>query len=210
MRPHTFDVVSANTSRYPIDLVWENAQDLEHVPYLHRATNSAFWMLYAEPDPTGRHPYQSMVFMVRQDAWLPSCHILGVRRIAGEREIWQMERNPLLRVETRLRSTLERNRDNPEYTDLVDYVRVTVPSALRPLETLLAAALRRHTRIQCDQDESFRARRLELRERGIDLPLSLFNGPAWDESTADTAPLAQLLSPDLTSGSVFRTSIRRK
>ena len=143
-------------------------------------------MLYAEPDPTGRHPYQSMVFMVRRKmlGFLPVTSF-GVRRIAGEREIWQMERNPLLRVETRLRSTLERNRDNREYTDLVDYVRVTVPSALRPFETLLAAALRRHTRIQCDQDESFRARRLELRERGIDLPFSLFNGPAWDEIFAD-------------------------
>jgi hypothetical protein len=109
----------------------------------------------------------------------------GIRRLAGEREIWQLERNPLLRVETRLRSTLERNRDNAEHTDLVDYVRVTVPAALRPLEARLAAALRRHTRIQCEQDESFRARRAELRERGIDLPLSLFNRAAWDEVFAD-------------------------
>lgn len=186
MRSHTFDVVIRNTSRYPIDLVWENAQDLEHVPYLHRATNSAFWMLYAEPDPSGRHPYQSMVFMVRRKilGFLPVTSF-GVRRIAGECEIWQMERNSLLRVETRLRSTLERNRDNPEHTDLVDYVRVTVPFVLQPFETRLAAALRRHTRIQCDQDETFRARRLELRERGIDLPLSLFNRPAWDSVFSD-------------------------
>jgi hypothetical protein len=112
----------------------------------------------------------------------------GIRRIAGEREIWQMERNPLLRVQTRLRSTLERNGANPEHTDLVDYVRVTVPAAARPLEARLVAALRRHTRIQCEQDESFRARRVELRERGIDLPLSLFNRPAWEEVFADLQP----------------------
>lgn len=186
LRYHSFDVTLRNHSRYPIDIVWENAQDLEHVPYLHRATNSAFWMLYAEPDPTGRHPYQSMVFMVRRKmlGFLPVTSF-GIRRIAGEREIWQMERNPLLRVETRLRSTLERNRDNPSHTDLVDYVRVSVPAPLARLETKLGDALRRHTRIQCEQDESFRARRLELRERGIDLPLSLFNKPAWDEVFAD-------------------------
>ncbi len=186
MRYHEFDVILRNRSHYPIDIVWENAQDLEHVPYLHRATNSAFWMLCVEPDPTGHHPYQTMVFMVRRKmlGFLPVTSF-GIRRIAGEREIWQLERNPLLRVETRLRSTLERNRDNPEHTDLVDYVRVTVPAALRPLEARLAAALRRHTRIQCEQDESFRARRAELRERGIDLPLSLFNRPAWDEVFAD-------------------------
>jgi hypothetical protein len=182
VRSHTFDVILRNVSRYPIDIVWENAQDLEHVPYLHRATNSAFWMLYADPDPSGRHPYQTMVFMVRRKllGFIPVTSF-GIRRIAGEREIWQMERNPLLRVETRLRSTLERNRDNPHRTDLVDYVRVTVPAALRPFEARLAAALRRHTRIQCEQDESFRARRVELRERGIVLPLTLFNQPAWDE-----------------------------
>jgi hypothetical protein len=42
VRHHTFDVILRNRSHYPIDIVWENAQDLEHVPYLHRATNSAF------------------------------------------------------------------------------------------------------------------------------------------------------------------------
>jgi hypothetical protein len=112
----------------------------------------------------------------------------GIRRIAGSREIWQLERNPLLRVETRLRSTLERNAANPEHTDLVDYVRVTVPAAARRLEGQLVAALRRHTRIQCEQDESFRARRGELRARGIELPLSLFNRPVWDEVFADLRP----------------------
>jgi hypothetical protein len=189
VRYHTFDVTLRNTSRYPIDIVWENAQDLEHVPYLHRDTNSAFWMLYAEPDPTGRHPYQIMVFMVRRKmlGFLPVTSF-GIRRIAGSREIWQLERNPLLRVETRLRSTLERNAANPEHTDLVDYVRVTVPAAARRLEGRLVAALRRHTRIQCEQDESFRARRVELRARGIELPLSLFNRPVWDEVFADLRP----------------------
>jgi hypothetical protein len=29
---------------------------------------------------------------------------------------------------------------------------------------------------------------VELRERGVDLPLSLFNRPAWDEVFADLRP----------------------
>lgn len=186
MRTHSFDVVLRNYSAYPIDIVWENARDLEHVAHIHRRTNYSFRLLYRTPSPTGEHPYEALFFSVRRRmlGFIPVTSI-GMRKIAGPYEIWQVENSPMLGISTRLRSTLEKNAGDPEKTDMVDFVRVTVPAFLKPLEGYLRKALIRHTQIQCSEDEAFRSRRLELRTRGIDLPLSLFNLPEWDRAVAD-------------------------
>ena len=179
--PFIFKVVLRNRSRFPIDIVWENARDLEHVAVLHRRTNVSFQMIDFDPDPTGGHPYLAMTFRVRRRllGFLQTSNF-GRRRIAGDYEIHQIDFNPLFGVTTFLRSRLERCEDNPGETWMIDEVRIRMPRWLSPLRGLFESALRRHTRIQCAEDEPFRERRVELARRGIRLPLSLLNAPLWN------------------------------
>ncbi len=181
----TFQVTLRNYSAWPIDIVWENAVDLEHVAFLHRDTNYGFELLDVRPDPRGRFLYDSMTFIAKRKLLgiVPSVNF-GHRWIADMYEIWQIDQNPLLGITTCLRSTLEPNPQDPAKTDMVDYVTITAPGLLKPFRRLLEAALRRHTRIQCQQDESFRARRAELRARGINLPPSLFNASLMEQRFA--------------------------
>ena len=186
---HTFEVVCRNRSAYPIDAVWENAQDLEHVACLHARTNWSFKLIHCVPCSDGRYPYDTLVFSAtRKLAGFIPMSSVGVRRIVGPYEIWQVEFNPLMRVTTRLRSTLERDPDEPERTKMIDYVQMTVPVVFKALEGYLREALRRHTRVQCAEDEEFRARRQELLARGIRPPVSLFNLPLWESETRGLKP----------------------
>jgi hypothetical protein len=57
-----------------------------------------------------------------------------------------------------------------------------MPRILRLFVGVFEAALKRHTRRQCVEDETFRARRHELRERGIHLPFSLLNRSLWERT----------------------------
>ena len=180
---HTIKTTLRNKSAWPIDVVWENAQDLEHVATLHGRTNYSFQLLDVRRSSDPRLPYESLVYTAtrRMFGFLP-VSAFGFRRIVPdrEREIWQMDVSPLLRVSTALRSTLERDPDDPERTILVDYVTITVPSIFRPFEKMLVEMLRRHTRLQCEEDESFRERRVELKKRGIHLRPSILATPAWE------------------------------
>ena len=182
MKPFEFQVALRNRSDWPIDLVWENAQDLEHVAFLHRRTNVRFRLLDVVPCPRGERPYGRLTYLVvrRLFGFLPVT-VFGFRRIAGDFEIHQVDISPLLGVTTALRSRLEQDPSDPSKTLLLDDVTVSMPALLRPLRTWVEAALRRHTRIQCAEDEPYRARRHDLRERGIRLPASLLNSPLSEE-----------------------------
>lgn len=179
----TYRTEIRNVSAWPLEIVWENAQDLEHVAVLHRRTNDAFELLDVEPSRDGTSPYVAMTFMVKRKLFgvVPIVNF-GFRRIVGRGEIRQIDTNPTLGVTTALWSSLERHPDDPQKTILVDRLEITMPWFLRPFAGLFDAALRRHTRLQCLEDETFRARRYELRERGIDLPLSILNRSLWQRT----------------------------
>ena len=179
----TYRTEIRNVSAWPLEIVWENAQDLEHVATLHRRTNYAFELLDVEPSRDGATPYVAMTFMVKRKLFglLPIVNF-GFRRIVGPGEIRQIDVNPTLGVTTALWSSLERHPDDARKTILVDRLEITMPWILRPFAGLFDAALRRHTRLQCLEDERFRARRHELRERGIDLPFTLLNRSLWERT----------------------------
>jgi hypothetical protein len=179
----TYRTEIRNVSAWPLEIVWENAQDLEHVATLHRRTNSAFELLDVEPSPDGKSPYVAMTFMVKRKLFgVVPIVSFGFRRIVGPGEIRQIDMNPTLGLTTALWSSLEHHPDDPQKTILVDRLEITMPWILRPFAGLFDRALRRHTRLQCLEDETFRARRYELRERGIDLPLSILNRSRWERT----------------------------
>jgi hypothetical protein len=187
----TFRTEIRNVSAWPIEIVWENAQDLEHVAILHRRTNYGFELLDVTPARHGWAPYESMIFMVKRKLFgvVPIVNF-GFRRIVGPREIWQVDINPTFNVTTALWSTLERHPADPARTVLVDRLEITGPRIMRPFVRLFERALRRHTRMQCLEDESFRARRFELRQRGIDLPPSILNQSFWERTFGRTDDVA--------------------
>lgn len=169
-----------NFSKYPISLVWENAQDLEHVAHLHPRTNSEFELLYSFRYPNSSFAYDFLSFRTKRKAlgFLP-ISTFGIRRIVKEAELHQLETIPLLGIKVALVSRLEIAEENPYQTVLVDSVTIQMPRFLYPLRNFLEENLRRHTRIQCEEDEPFRQRRLELNKRGIHLPFRLFRDSWW-------------------------------
>ena len=88
--------------------------------------------------------------------------------------IHQVEYLPLLGVTSALNSQLLETGD-PEYPTLLrDEIVMDVPRPIYWLRHWLSKSLARHARIQCRQDEPFRARRAELRLRGIHLPYRIY------------------------------------
>jgi hypothetical protein len=176
MKTITLQHTTENKSQYERDLVWENAQDLEHVEYLHNKTNYAFTLMSYEIDPDKEYAYSSLVFMVKRKIFriLPIT-TFGYRKIKCKYEIIQLEYSPFLGLTSILHSTLVQDPENNAKTLLIDHVTMNIPIILRPLTWLIPKMLDRHTRIQSAEDESFRERRLELQQRNIKLPLSIFN-----------------------------------
>ncbi len=181
---HTIRTVLRNYSRHAPETVWENAQDLEHVAFLHGDTNKGFRLLYAAAAPGSRHVYDVLVYSSRRSLYGLGLESFGFRRIVADFNIHQLEQIPTLKITTALNSLIFPS-DRPEYrTLLLDEVVLQVPGPMRWLEGRIIRSLRRHTAIQCEQDETFRQRREQLGERGIRLPFSLFNQALYDELTS--------------------------
>lgn len=180
MKTH-FRAEIRNYSRYPIDLVWENAKDLEHVAFLHSRTNKEFHLLFAGKLSEREHEYDMLVYRTRRRFHFLSFETFGFRKIVDRYNIHQLEYIPLLGITSSLNSLLFKNESAEFPTVMVDEVVWEVPKIYAPLKNYLIGALRRHTKIQCQEDEPFRARRQELEQRGIRLPLSIFNRSKLDE-----------------------------
>lgn len=175
MRRVQFHYVIKNYSRYSIDAVWENAQDLEHVSRLHSRTNRFFEILGV--NSKGVRPYDAMTFRTQRRLFCFGLPTIGYREIFRDYQLQQIEYIPFLGIKVVLNSVLKRSK-NPDFlTELCDEVVIEVPFYFSFLKGYFLKSLKRHTRIQCEEDEPFRERRKVLADRGIRLPFSLFSTP---------------------------------
>lgn len=173
-----------NHSRFPIEIVWENAKDLEHVAYLHGKTNQSFQLMHVESVEGSQHEYSLLVYRCVRKLGPLRFNSFGFRKIVSEHNIYQLEYTPLLGITTALNSLLFRSQDATHPTLMLDEVVMKVPWFFAPLETYLKKAMHEHANIQCSEDEPFRARRKVLQERGVRLPFSIFNESEWKSLTA--------------------------
>lgn len=182
---HIIRTVIKNRSRFPIDIVWENAQDLEHVQFLHSRTNKEFHLLYAGKENNSAFEYDIMIYRAkRRLLYFFSFESIGFRRIITDYNIHQVEYIPLFATTSSLNSLLVKS-DDPEYpTLMVDEVVMEVPRLLFLLKHWVIKSLHRHARIQCSEDEPFRERRALLRGKGITLPFRIFNDSVWERLCA--------------------------
>jgi len=168
--------VVKNYSRYPIDIVWENAQDLEHVAWLHQKTNKAFTLLNTTRHPDSPFEYETMSYCaVRRLPLGASAKTWGMRRIVGKYNIQQLENIPLLGITSMLNSILRKSGRSDFPTEMVDEVVMEIPVWMAPFKSAIIKRLNRHAKIQCAEDEPFRERRQQLLERGIRLPFRIYN-----------------------------------
>lgn len=179
-----FSAQIKNYSRYSIDLVWENAKDLEHVAYLHSRTNKAFHLLFVGKFSENDHEYDVMVYRTRRKFRFLTFETFGFRKISATYNIHQMEYIPLLGITSCLNSLLYKTNDQAHPTLMLDEVVWEIPVWLSPLKNYFINALKRHTKLQCEEDEPFRERRKELKERSIKMPLSIFNLSKLEEMSA--------------------------
>jgi hypothetical protein len=169
--------VLRNYSRYPRDVVWENAQDLEHVNFLHRNTNADFRLIAVTRDKESPYEYDSMVYEATRKVKFFRLRAFGFRRIVRDYNIHQIEHLPVLGVRSALNSLLLESGDPAKPTLMMDEVVMEVPRALSWLKGYILRSLARHAATQCEEDEPFRERRVQLREHGINLPFRLFSEP---------------------------------
>jgi len=181
---HSIRCTITNRSDYPIDFVWENAQDMEHIGFLHRNTNFDFSIVDLEPDLSNKFLYQSLSYLVKRKmlGFLP-LNTFGHRKIISKYELWQVEYCPFLGISTFLRSTLKANSKNPDHTDMIDYVEIFTPSIYKYFGPIFTWSLKRHARKQCLEDEPFRMRRKELYDRNLNIPPSILQKTIWEKVT---------------------------
>lgn len=176
MKHFKLHTVIENKSRHSIEVVWENAQDLEHVATLHQRTNCGFRLLHHERAADSKYAYDTLVYSAsRKLAGVMPINSFGFRKIVGHYNIHQLECISILGWTSFLNSQLisTGNKDFP--TLMRDEVTVELPVIFKPLTGWIKRSLQRHARLQCEEDEPFRARREELSQRGIHLPFRLFN-----------------------------------
>lgn len=155
-----------NKSNFPIFCVWENAKDLEHVSTLHSKTNNQFELLFV--DKNEEHGYETMIFRTIRKFFFISIFSFGFRKIIKTNQIYQVELIPLLRMRIVLNSNLKESENNT--TLMVDEVLIFAPTFFSLFKRPIEKYLKRHTHIQCQEDEPFRERRKWLKEKGVDLP----------------------------------------
>jgi hypothetical protein len=177
----TLHTTVRNYSRFPIDIVWENAKDLEHVAFLHAKTNKAFYLLHVGKEPGSNFEYDIMIYRTVRRFFFLTFHTFGFRKIVSQYQIPQMEYVPLLGMTTALNSMLISTTNHETPTLLLDEIVMEVPRHLRFLKNYLVKALQRHTAIQCREDEPFRERRALLKAKDIKLPFSIFSESQWTE-----------------------------
>jgi hypothetical protein len=162
-----------NESQYSRDVVWENAQDLEHVATLHPKTNYKFKFLdYSSPlDKSSDFSYSNMAFITTRKilGFIP-VNSVGIRKIDEKYRIKQFEYNSFLRLYTVLDSKIVINNDDIHGCKLVDEVRIFGPKIFKLIKYFISKELVSHASRQCVEDETFRKRRSELIGRQIHLP----------------------------------------
>ena len=176
MKKFTIHTRVENKSRYPIELVWENAQDLEHVGYLHARTNSGFRLLFHESLPNSPYVYDRLIYEgKRKIRGLFSIASFGFRKIIAANNLHQFEVIPALGWTSFLNSQLLETGDKEFPTMMRDDLIIELPVIFKPLRGWIEKSVVRHARFQCEEDEPFRARRQLLHDKGIRLPLKIFN-----------------------------------
>ncbi len=181
MRKFIFKHTCYNHSNYDIDLVWENAQDLEHVACLHGKTNYTFQLVNVIKDQNNNFLYDSLSFIVvRKLLGFIPITTFGFRKIISKYEIHQLEISPFIGVTTFLNSRVSISTNSNFKTQMIDTLTISIPFVFKPLRNILQSILNRHTKIQCFEDESFRQRRQLLLEKGIKLPLRFFNTSLYE------------------------------
>ena len=183
LKYHTVHVVIKNLSRFPIEAVWENAKDLEHVTRLHSNTNHKFQLLFYNSFPDSHHEYDTLFYRAVRKLFFLKFKAFGIRRIVKEFNIHQLEYIPWMNTTSALNSMLFRNKDPHYPTLMVDEVVMDIPWILKPSENYIKKLLKRHAAIQCSEDEPFRARRSLLREKKISLPFRFFSESDWKKLT---------------------------
>lgn len=174
-------VVCKNRSDYNRNTVWENAQDLEHLPSLHRTTNSRIQLLhYVKSDGLG-DVYDDLVFRARRRFGFLSFQSIGVRRIVGKYKLVQIESFPLLGIQYRLSSSVEVDPLNNEKSICCDDVEVFWFRFCKPFSRFLDRRIQYHAKQQNLEDETFRERRTDLRSRGLNIPLTILNKTLFEE-----------------------------
>ena len=188
MSKHTIQTVVKNYSRYPIDFVWENAQDLEHVGFLHPKTNAEFFLLFHGKSNDSKNEYDTLIYRTRRRLlYFFKIQTFGFRKIISQYNIHQVEYIPFFKTTSSLNSLLIKNND-PEFPTLMkDEIVMEVPFILKKLEHWIKKSLQRHATIQCGEDEPFRERRTELAKRGIKFPFRLYNESAFTRLTRQFA-----------------------
>ncbi len=176
--------VVKNYSQYPRDIVWENAQDLEHVVFLHRDTNYDFNLLHVVSEPGSKFEYTTLIYRAKRKIFLMPIQSFGFRRIVSNYNIHQVEWIPLLGVKSALNSLLFETNEIKRPTLMVDEIILEVPEWLHPFRSWICKALQRHANTQCVQDECFRERRAILKSRGIHMPFKIFNESTFSKLTS--------------------------
>lgn len=173
-----------NKSRHSVETVWENAKDLEHVGYLHSRTNKFFQLMHVEMNKAAPLEYTLMIFRTLRRFHFLSFDTFGFRKIMAPYNLYQLEYIPLLRTTIALNSIVKPSSD-PEFpTILLDEVIMEVPKIMGGLKTYFTNALKRHTAIQCSEDEPYRERRTLLKQKRLSFPFSVLNLGQWADLTS--------------------------
>ncbi len=172
-----------NYSKYAKDLVWENAQDLEHVSVLHPNTNAYFEMLFCESFKKTSE-YDVMIYRAKRKLLFITFHSFGFRRIVSKYNLHQVEYIPWLGITSALNSLLYDSDKEGYSTKMVDEVVLKVPNWLYLLKSYFVKSLARHAAIQCQEDEPFRERLEVLAKRGIKMPYRSFSVSTFEELTS--------------------------
>jgi len=174
-------VVCKNRSSYNRDFVWENAQDLEHLPTLHRSTNSDIKLLHhVKTDGLGL-VYDELVFSAKRRFGILTFRSFGVRRIVTDYKLVQIESFPRLGIQYRLTSGVEEDPQDCGKSILSDQVEIFWFSFCKILRPLLKKRIQLHARRQNQEDESYRERRADLKQRGLNIPFSILNKTLFEE-----------------------------
>lgn len=146
---------------------WIIAQDMEHIDYLHKKTNFKinFNQIELNKNLNVNKLYSFISYnVIRKIFFFFKIRVKGWRKIDKEFEILQQEKFLFFEVNLISKTTYD---EKSNKTCLHDSFDIKLPIFLYPFKTIFKFAIIKHIKSQFLEDEIYRKRIQELKERGI-------------------------------------------
>ena len=152
----------SNFSSYDKDILWFVSQDIEHIKTLHSKTNNNLKIIRMLESENTNQLYKQIEYVTWRKVFnFITIKVYTKREIIDDKIIY-IENHPYLKTEIKTIHTLKQDND---VTILNDLIEINAPFIIYLFKPFLKFLILRHLKSQFQEDEIFRKRLQEIKDK---------------------------------------------